>query len=87
MHDEVQSVFREVFDDDQIVLTETTDADDIDGWDSLMHINLIIALERRFKISFATAEISGLKAKGQNVGTLLQLLRSKIRKNQERWAP
>jgi acyl carrier protein len=75
---DLQDVFREVFDDESIVLKVSMTAMDIEGWDSLMNINLIIALEERFGIKFATAEISGLKAKGQNIGTLLKLIASKM---------
>ena len=46
---ELQDVFRQVFGDDEIVLSDSTTADDIDGWDSMMHINLIIAIEKRFR--------------------------------------
>jgi len=80
LREQVQDVFRDVFEDDQIVLQDSTTAADIDGWDSLMHINLVIALERRFSIRMATAEIARLKADGQNLGTLLQLLASKLGK-------
>ena len=76
--DQLQEVFQEVFDDDEIVLTRETTADDIDGWDSLMHINVIIALEQRFGIKFATAEISGLKDEGKNVGDVLDLVAQKL---------
>ena len=75
---DVQEVFRQVFGDDDIVLKDTTTADDIDGWDSMMHINLIIALERRFGVKFAAAEISGMKANDQNVGSLFELLGEKL---------
>lgn len=75
---DVQESFRSVFDDDQLTLTESTTAVDVEGWDSLMHINLIIALEKRFGVKFANAEISRLKADGSNVGTLIDLLRRKI---------
>ena len=75
---ELEDVFRQVFDDDAIVLEESTTADDIDGWDSMMHINLIIALEKRFKVKFAAAEIAGLKAEGQDVGALVRLLERKV---------
>ena len=51
----------EVFADDSIVLHDTTTAADVDGWDSLMHINIVIAVEKHFGIRFATAEISRLK--------------------------
>jgi len=73
----VTAVVRDVFGDDEITLTESTTADDVEGWDSLMHLNLIIALEKRFTIRFSTAEISDLKGDGQNVGSLLQLITAK----------
>lgn len=75
--DDVTAVVRSVFSDNHISLTEATTADEVDGWDSLMHLNLIIALEKRFGIRFSTAEISNLKEAGQNVGTLLQLIVAK----------
>jgi acyl carrier protein len=74
---EVTTVVRSVFGDDQIALTETTSAEDVDGWDSLMHLNLIIALEKRFAIRFSTAEISDLKEEGQNIGGLLRMISAK----------
>jgi acyl carrier protein len=74
---EVTEVMRDVFGDDDIVLTETTTAGDVDGWDSLMHLNLVIGLERQFKIRFSTAEIAQMKEPGQNIGTLVQLIASK----------
>jgi len=75
---DLQEVFRDVFDDEGIVLEDGMTAEDIEGWDSLMHINLIIAVERRFGIKFATAEISGLKAEDQNVGAFLHLVGAKL---------
>jgi acyl carrier protein len=76
--DRLQTVFRDVFDDDAIALQDSMTADDIEGWDSLMHINLIIAVEKRFGVRFAAAEIAGLKTEGQNIGTFTALLASKI---------
>ncbi len=75
---ELQDVFRQVFGDDEIVLREETTAADIDGWDSMMHINLIIGIEKHFGVKFATAEISRLKGEGNTVGTLVQLLEQKL---------
>jgi acyl carrier protein len=72
--EEVSGVIRNVFGDDSIQLTESTTAEDVDGWDSLMHLNIMIALEKRFGIRFSTAEISQMKEDGQNIGTLLQLV-------------
>jgi len=77
--DEVQEVFRNVFGDETIVLTDDMTAADVPGWDSLGHLNLIIALEKRFKIKFATAEIAKLKEDNQNAGTLLALIARKLR--------
>ncbi len=51
---------------------------DVDGWDSLAHINLIIALERKLGIKFATAEISRMKEPGQNVGSFRRLVEAKV---------
>lgn len=78
LRDDVQEVFRAVFDDPTLVLRDDMTADHIDGWDSMNHINLIIAVERRFKLKFATAEISALKGDDQNVGTFLALIEKKL---------
>ncbi len=78
LDEQLQDLFRTVFDEPSLTLNDSMTADDIDGWDSMMHINLIIAIEKRFAVKFATAEISGLKAKGQSVGTMKQLVIRKI---------
>jgi acyl carrier protein len=75
--EKLQTVFRNVFSDDELVLRDSMTAADVDGWDSLAHINIIIAVEKYFGIRFATAEISGLKGDGQNIGTFLQLIEKK----------
>jgi acyl carrier protein len=77
IRDQAQDVFRQVFDDPSIVLRDDMTADDIPGWDSLTHINLMVATEKRFKIKFATAEISRLKEGGRNVGDFLALIDKK----------
>lgn len=76
--DGFQTVFRDVFDDPDLVIAEQMTAEDVDGWDSLTHINLIIAIERAFGIKFATAEISRLKDDGSNVGNMVALVTQKI---------
>lgn len=73
---ELTPIFREVFDDDSIVLTRTTTADDIDAWDSLSHMNMVMAVEVRFKIRFALGELPALK----NVGDLCDLVQKKLAK-------
>ena len=77
VREQVQEVFRDVFEDPALVLNEKMTAEDVDGWDSLAHINLIIALEKRLGIKFATAEISRLKEDGSNVGSMLELVAKK----------
>jgi acyl carrier protein len=71
-------VFRRVFDDDELSITSATTAADIDGWDSMAHINLIIAIEKQFGVSFSASEIAALGRRGQNVGSIAQLLAAKI---------
>jgi acyl carrier protein len=75
---DLQEVFRRVFDDDDLSITHATSAADIDGWDSMAHINLIIAAEKKFGVSFSASEIAALGRRGQNVGSMIQLLTSKI---------
>ena len=69
----LNAVFQDVFDDDQLTIVDATTANDVDGWDSLTHVNLIVAVERAFGVSFTTKEISGLK----DVGDFARLIESK----------
>jgi acyl carrier protein len=78
MHDDMQKVFRDVFGDDRLILRDDMTANDVEGWDSLAHLNLIIAIEKRFGIKFANAEISRLKDEDQNVGTFIELVNRKL---------
>ena len=63
-------VFRTVFDDDGIVITRETVADDIEDWDSLEHIRLVGAVEREFKMKFTMREVSSMK----NVGEMIDII-------------
>lgn len=63
-------VFRQVFEDPDIVLTPETTADDIEGWDSLSHVNLIMAVENRFNVRFKPKEILSFRNVGDLVGTV-----------------
>ena len=78
IREQVQEVFRDVFDIPDLILNERMTADDVDGWDSLANINLMVALEKQLGVRFATAEISRLQEDGANVGTLLELLTRKL---------
>jgi len=64
------------------VLRDDMTADHVDGWDSLAHVDLMVAIEKGFGIKFATAEMSKMKEPGQNVGTLIQLIERKVNKKQ-----
>jgi len=74
MRDEInrrlEKVFQDVFDDDRIKLVDTMNAGDIDEWDSLMHISLVVAVEKEFHVRLNAAEVGNLK----NVGAMLDLL-------------
>ena len=67
-------IFRDVLDNDEIVLTNSSTADDIEEWDSLTHIQIIVAIEKHFKIRFTTAEITSYK----NVGELCESIQKKM---------
>lgn len=68
-------VFREVFEDEALVITDATTAADIDEWDSLQHIVLVLAVEREFAIRLNPAEIGKL----ENVGKMIDLLEARGR--------
>ncbi|MCR5540343.1 MAG: acyl carrier protein [Ruminococcus sp.] len=63
-------VFRDVFDDDSIVITADTTADDIEDWDSIEHITLIGAVEDEFGMKFKMGEVSGMN----NVGEMMKII-------------
>lgn len=66
------AVFRDVFDDDSIVITAQTTADDIDDWDSIEHITLIGAVEDEFGVKFRMGEVSGMKNVGEMINIIAQ---------------
>ena len=74
IRDRLQNIFRDVFDDPAILLQDEMSAKDIEEWDSLTHIQLIVSTEQQFNIRFMTAEIAELK----NVGEFLKLIKKKL---------
>ncbi len=70
----LETIFHDVFDDEAIKLTPTLTAQDVDGWDSLTHIRLMLTVEKAFKIKFSTSELGSLK----NVQDLVELIKKRV---------
>jgi len=74
IYDILNKIFRQVLEDDSIVLTPSTTADDIEGWDSMNHIFIVVELSRTLNIKFHAAEMEELK----NIGELVAIVKEKI---------
>ncbi len=70
---DLTAIFRESLDNDALTLTETTTAKDVEGWDSITHVLIVVAVEKKFRVKFTAGEIQQLK----NVGDLAALIRRK----------
>lgn len=70
----LNDIFRRTLDDPSIALRPETTADDVEGWDSMNHILIVVAIEQRFGVKFQAAEMEELK----NVGDLAHLLAEKL---------
>ena len=71
IYGKLNEVFQDVFDDEDITVNDSTVAADVDGWDSLEHINLIVDVERCFGIKFTMGETTGLKNVGEMVDRII----------------
>lgn len=72
--DGLNEVFRDVFDDEGITVTDSTTSEDIDDWDSLEHINLIVAAEKKFGMKFTMGEVTSMK----NVGEMVDIISQRV---------
>ena len=70
----LNEVFRDVFDDEEITVSDATTADDIEEWDSLEHINLLAAVEQEFGMKFNMGQVVSMK----NVGEMADIILSKV---------
>jgi acyl carrier protein len=70
----IQSIFHRVFESDDLVLRPEMTAFDVEGWDSLTHIRIIVAIEKHFLVKFKASEVVSLK----NVGDLFNKVREKV---------
>jgi len=72
----VNEIFCDVLDNDSLMLTTEMTATDVEGWDSLTHINLVTSIEKFFKVRFSLAELDDFK----NVGDILETVHKKVNK-------
>ena len=75
LFDGVQDIFRDIFDEEDMVIEDKTSSDDVEEWDSLNHINLVSAIEKEFEIRFALRELMALK----DVGSMIDLMVKKLK--------
>ena len=71
-YEKLHEVFWDIFDDDTIKLTDATTAHDIEDWDSLEHISLIVAVEKKFGMKFGMGEVNTMKNVGEMVDIILE---------------
>lgn len=74
LYQQLTAIFRDVLDDDSLDLKPELTAKDVDGWDSLTHLRLLLSVEKAFRVRFTTAEIGKL----ENVGDLATLIQSRL---------
>ena len=72
--EKVTEIFREVFDDEELVITDATNSDEIEDWDSLEHISLIVSMEKEFNLKFDIKQVNKL----ENVGEMIDLIKRKL---------
>ena len=72
--EKLNEIFQDMFDDEDLEITEETVADDVEGWDSLMHISLIEEVEDAFDIRFTMVEVNGI----HNVGALVSIIADRM---------
>ena len=71
---ELQPIFRDVLDQPNLIITRESNASTVEDWDSLAHVNLVTAIEKRYKIRFALGELQELK----DVGDMIDLMKTKL---------
>ena len=75
--EEVRKIFRDNFDDDDLVIVDETNSSDIEDWDSIEHINLVIAMEKKFDLKFNIREVGKLANVGEMVDLIVSMLDNK----------
>lgn len=73
IYETLNEIFRDIFDDEDIVVTPETNSDSIEDWDSLEHINLVVAIEKAFDLKFSMDEVTGMK----DVGEMVEIIKER----------
>ena len=68
----VNEIFQEVFDDEDLVVTEATTPEDVEDWDSLEQVNLVVNMEQSFGVKFTLDEVNELKSVGEIITKLCE---------------
>ena len=76
VYEQLTRVFWDVFDNEDITINDNTTADDIDEWDSMEYINLIMAVEEEFSIKFTMEQVNGMKNVGEMVGLIIEKVKA-----------
>ena len=71
---QLTAVFQDVFDDTDLQITRSTSANDVENWDSVSHVTLMLNVEKKFQVRFSSSEV----AKLQNVGELIDLIEKRV---------
>jgi acyl carrier protein len=74
IYERLTEIMQDIFDDPDVVATPDLTADDVEAWDSLSHIRLVLAIEKAFKVKFAASEVGEVK----DVGEMVNLVKSKL---------
>ena len=74
--EELQPIFQDIFEDDELSITAESNANTVEDWDSFAHVSLIFAIEQEFEIKFALGELEAMK----NVGDMVELMQIKLSK-------
>ncbi len=69
----INEIFRDVFDDEELLIGEETNSEDIEDWDSLEHIELVINMEKKFSLKFNIKEVNALENVGQMVDLIMRM--------------
>jgi acyl carrier protein len=72
--EKIQKIFRDVFDNEEMILDRHTKASDVQGWDSLAHITLVVAIEKDFGIKFSIDELQQMT----NIGNMIDMIEGKL---------